>query len=194
MRQSLRRSSQANEIDAGMIREPTIDGRFPGTMNSSPPHPGADDGSGLLNRQPSAIPVDEQSSVCSQNANWQGTLKIEGSVRVNGQLSGEIEARDTVFVAESARVDAKVRANSVIIAGSFQGQVYCSERLEILPTGRVTGEVTTRSLVVHEGAFAEGQVHMTSEAQAAAPEPAPPRTTLSGNAGRSLYGRKGLGV
>lgn len=194
MRQSLRRSSQANEIDAAMIPEPTMDGRFQGTMNSDPSHPAANVAPGLLNRQPSTMPVDEQTSVCSQNANWQGTLKIEGSVRVNGQLSGEIEAKDTVFVAEAARVDAKVRANSVIIAGSFQGHVYCSERLEILSTGRLTGEVTTRSLVVHEGAIAEGQVHMTSAAQAAAPGTAPPRTTLSGNAGRSLDGRKGLGM
>ncbi|HLH74113.1 MAG TPA: polymer-forming cytoskeletal protein [Chloroflexota bacterium] len=120
-------------------------------------------------------PSGERTSIISIGSTWQGTLKIEGSVRVEGQLSGEIEARDTVCVAEGAEVNAKVRAAFVSIAGRFQGQVHCSERLEILPTGRVNAELMTKSFVVHEGAVLEGQVQMTDgKRPAASAEPPKP--------------------
>ncbi len=117
-------------------------------------------------------PPEKCTSIVSTGSAWQGTLKIEGSVRIDGQLSGEIDARGTVHVSEGAQVNAKVRAAFVIIAGTFQGQVQCSERLEIAPTGRVRAELTTRSLVVHEGAFTEGQIHMVDENPLLAPSEA----------------------
>jgi cytoskeletal protein CcmA (bactofilin family) len=108
------------------------------------------------------IPSEPNSSVVSLGSSWQGNLKIDGSVRIEGEVTGEVDAKDTVYVAESARVDAKVRAAIVVIAGEFKGEVHCSERLEITPSGRVNGELTTKSLTVSEGAFIEGQIHMTN--------------------------------
>lgn len=103
----------------------------------------------------------ELSSVVSTGSSWQGTLRVDGSVRIEGKLSGEVEAGELVFVAETAEVDAELRAATVVVAGRFQGKVQCRERLEIMPTGRVSAELTTKSLVVHDGAFVEGQVHMS---------------------------------
>ncbi|HVC32772.1 MAG TPA: polymer-forming cytoskeletal protein [Chloroflexota bacterium] len=107
--------------------------------------------------------ADNCSTVLSSGTAWQGSLKTQGSVRVEGQLSGEIDATDTVFVAEGAQVDAKIRAAFVVLAGQLKGEVNCGERLEIMPTGQVRAELTTKSLVVHEGAFIEGQIHMTED-------------------------------
>jgi cytoskeletal protein CcmA (bactofilin family) len=119
------------------------------------------------------LDIDERSSVVSFGSCWQGNLKIDGSVRIDGEVSGEIDARETVYVAESAKVDAKIRAARVIIAGDIQGEVNCSDRLEVMPTGRVRAQLTTRTLTVFEGAFIEGQVHMTRpEANAGSAPPA----------------------
>ncbi|HEX5417866.1 MAG TPA: polymer-forming cytoskeletal protein [Chloroflexota bacterium] len=107
------------------------------------------------------IPDVDNASVVSLGSVWQGSLKIEGSVKIEGQVTGEVEAKKMVFVAEGAQVDAKVKAALVVIAGEFKGEVFCSERLEIKPTGRVNAALTTKSLEVHEGAFIEGQIHMT---------------------------------
>lgn len=107
--------------------------------------------------------TDTCSTVLSNGTAWQGNLKTQGSVRVEGQFSGEIDATDTVYVAEGAQVDAKIRATFVVLAGQFKGEVNCGDRLEITPTGQVRAELTTKSLVVHEGAFMEGQIHMTEE-------------------------------
>lgn len=108
-------------------------------------------------------PSEQFASIVSSGSTFQGSLKVDDSVRIEGQVTGEIEAHNTVYVAEGAQVDAKVRAAFVVIAGQFQGEVVCGERLEILPTGCVRALLTTKSLVVHEGAFIDGQIHMTNE-------------------------------
>lgn len=92
----------------------------------------------------------------------QGNLKSDGSVRIEGQVTGEVDAKDTVHVCETAKVDAKVRAAFVVIAGDLEGEVHCSERLEILPSGRVKAHLTTKSLMICEGAFIEGQIQMSN--------------------------------
>lgn len=107
------------------------------------------------------ISLGEVTSVLSTGSVWQGTLKIDGSVRIDGQMTGEIDAKETVYVAESAKMNAKVRAAYVIIAGTFEGEVDCTERLQVMPSGRVKAELTTKSLTVFEGAVIEGQVRMT---------------------------------
>jgi len=99
-------------------------------------------------------------SVISSGSEWQGNLKIESSVRIDGRLSGGIEAGDTVQISEGAMVDAKINAKFVVVAGTFQGHLNCRERLELLPTSLIKGEFTTKLLTVHEGAFIDGQLHM----------------------------------
>lgn len=127
----------------------------------------------------SAIPMiprdpDQPCSVVSKGSVWEGSLKVEGSVRVDGKLSGELEAADAVDVAEGAEVDAGVKAKFVIISGQFRGQVHSSERLEVMPTGRVAAELTTQVLVVHDGAIVEGQIHMArSDLPSPSTAPAP---------------------
>jgi cytoskeletal protein CcmA (bactofilin family) len=119
--------------------------------------------------------IDERSSVVSFGSCWQGNLKIDGSIRIDGQVSGEVDARATVYLGESAKVNATINAARVIIAGEIEGEVNCSDRLEIMPTGRVRAELTTRTLTVFEGAFIEGQIHMTRPEAATTPLTPSPR-------------------
>ena len=174
MRNALKRNDRFSEAENNRtegieVANPGSD--TPVTVTPLQPQP--------ANQASNAMPTGENTSIISVGSTWQGTLKIEGSVRVEGQLSGEIEARDTVNVAEGAEVNAKVRAAFVSIAGRFQGEVHCSERLEIMPTGRVNAELLTKSFVVHEGAVLEGQVQMTDGKRPAVRVEAPksPETT-----------------
>ncbi|HXG36733.1 MAG TPA: polymer-forming cytoskeletal protein [Dehalococcoidia bacterium] len=118
---------------------------------------------------PSPKSADECSSIISAGSKWQGNLKSD-SVRIDGELSGEVRAKDTVHISKGASVDAVVNANYVIIAGNFQGRVHCTERLELMPSSRIKGEMTTKLLTVHEGAFIDGALHMMNPDDIAAEE------------------------
>ena len=109
-------------------------------------------------------PADKCANVIAAGSKWNGTLNIDDSVRIEGNLTGEVVAKGTVHIADGARVEAKIRAGFVVISGSFKGEVRCEERLELMPKSRVEGELVTKVLNVHEGAVLDGSIQMAGEA------------------------------
>jgi cytoskeletal protein CcmA (bactofilin family) len=107
-------------------------------------------------------PDGRAATVLGADASWSGTLRSDSDVHVEGRIEGTLEVRDTVYIAEHAAVSARVKARSVVVAGQFTGTVVCEGRLEVLPTGRVNGEVDVSSLIVHEGAIIDGKFRMRS--------------------------------
>jgi cytoskeletal protein CcmA (bactofilin family) len=88
---------------------------------------------------------------------------VQGSVSasdVSGAVQGEVESRGSVIVESDANVDAKITAQQLQIAGTVNGELSCTGRMEIQPSGRVTGEVSAGSLIMHEGAYFEGHLKM----------------------------------
>ncbi len=89
-----------------------------------------------------------------------GRLRVGNHLRIEGEAKGEIECHGTLTIAEGALVNAQVRADNVVIGGTRTGEVTCRHRLELLPTGRLSGTVTTGSIVIQEGAIIEGTLQM----------------------------------
>jgi cytoskeletal protein CcmA (bactofilin family) len=130
---------------------------------------------------PSAPAVTEQTTVIAQNANWKGELQSDGAVHVHGRFEGSIRATEDIFVAEEAEVDATLTAANIVIAGKLQGSVRCGARFEMLPTGRVTGEIQSPTLVVHEGANVSAQFRMGApDASETVPTPVTTRRAARG--------------
>jgi cytoskeletal protein CcmA (bactofilin family) len=124
--------------------------------------------------------IDMETSVIAHSAKWTGDVSATGSLHVYGQVQGTLTARDRIFVAAEAEVDATISAATVTIAGSVRGSIQCAERFEILPDGRVTGDVCAPSLVIHDGALMSGQVSMTRIADV--------RTQVTAAGGRGARG------
>jgi cytoskeletal protein CcmA (bactofilin family) len=101
----------------------------------------------------------------SADTTWSGTMSSESSIYLEGRVEGTIEARETIFIAEQATIDARLKAHSVVVSGQVAGHLQCAGRLEVTPTGRLTGEVETGSLVVHEGAIIDGKFKMKRGAE-----------------------------
>jgi cytoskeletal protein CcmA (bactofilin family) len=104
----------------------------------------------------------EVESLIGEHTSFEGTLKTEGSVRLLGAIQGEIESKATIIVEERARVTARLTAQQVTVAGQLDGQIFCEGRVEIRPTGRVTGEINAGALIVQEGAYFDGNSKMAA--------------------------------
>jgi len=92
-----------------------------------------------------------------------GKLYFEGPVKIDGQVDGQIDANDSVFIGESAVVTAQIKAASVAVAGKVSGDIVATKRVEIRPSAKVLGNLTAPVLVVHEGAVFEGHCVMQAE-------------------------------
>jgi cytoskeletal protein CcmA (bactofilin family) len=93
-----------------------------------------------------------------------GTLAFEGTVRIDGTVDGEIVAQESAVISETAVVTARITADSVVVTGKVTGDVTASRRLEIRAPGELHGNVSTPSLIIHDGAIFEGQCSMARAA------------------------------
>jgi len=117
---------------------------------------------------------DESVSVFDRYSSFDGTFNLTRDLRVEGQVKGTINCQGTFYVAEGAQVSAEVEAENISVAGDLDGDVVCRGRLQILPTGKVRGKITTTTLVINEGAFYEGELVMNGGQGSTTP--ARPRT------------------
>lgn len=124
-----------------------------GFGSAAPANPGA-----------AATSPDRCTNVIAQGARFKGSLKVDESVRIDGVFSGDIDAKGTIHVSEGAEVDAKVHAAFIVVAGTFRGEIRAEEKTELLPKSKISGEVITKALSVHEGATIDGTIQMTSDA------------------------------
>ena len=119
----------------------------------------------------------EIESLIGERSNFEGTLKTEGPVRLLGSIQGEIESKSTIYVEEKAHVTARLTGAHVTVAGQVDGQIFCEGRVEIRPTGRVTGEINAGALIVQEGAYFEGNSRMATGGHAPSASSASSATT-----------------
>ncbi len=92
-----------------------------------------------------------------------GKLYFDAPARVDGHVEGEISAKESLTIGESAVVTAQIRAASVIVAGKVSGDITATHRIEIRPSAKVLGNLTSPTLVIQEGAFFEGTCAMELE-------------------------------
>lgn len=92
-----------------------------------------------------------------------GKISFEGPARIDGEVDGELNAKDSILVGETAVVTAHIRAASVVVAGKISGDITASQRIEIRPSAKVQGNLVAPVLVIHEGALFEGHCSMQSE-------------------------------
>lgn len=135
---------------------------------------------------PSNALSEDYSSVIGAESAWNGNFSTDGNVRVDGNVLGEVKATGTVFISNGADVKATVYGKYVVIAGSFDGNLYCSERLELQPESRTKGVIHTKILSVGEGAFIDGEIHMgeTSDLDSAEPLASAAKPSRNGSASK----------
>jgi len=100
-----------------------------------------------------------------------GTLIVEGNVRVLGSVEGEIKASGDIDIDAQATVQARVEGRSVNVRGELTGDVVAYSRFIVGGSGTVTGNVRAPRLQVDDGATVNGSVTMgPAEKQSAASE------------------------
>ncbi len=112
-------------------------------------------------------------SLIAREDTFEGQLNTTRGVRIMGTVRGGIESQQYVHVEENAHVEADITAQEVVIAGEYSGKLTCRERVEIRASGRVSGQIETQKLLLHEGGYFDGELHMQK------PTPAPAATTSS---------------
>jgi cytoskeletal protein CcmA (bactofilin family) len=117
---------------------------------------------------------DVQGAVMGAGLSFRGEVSGDGDFHVAGKFEGEINVTGRVLVANGAQVDANISALAIVIGGTVRGNLSASTRVEILPTGVLTGTLKTGSFAAADGASVKGEVWVepgSTRASSIAPKP-----------------------
>lgn len=110
-----------------------------------------------------------------------GKLESEGNIRLDGTFAGTLDIQGNVLVGETANIEADIDARNISIAGAVRGNVI-GNKVQLLRTARVWGDIQAHALTIEEGAFVDGKISMEQDASTdddatPAPPPAPDAMT-----------------
>lgn len=91
---------------------------------------------------------------------FEGRIKSEASIRIEGHLTGDIECTGDVTVGEKGVLRSNISARDVIIAGQVTGNVTTKGKLTILATGHLYGNTNAATFVIEEGGEFQGMSKM----------------------------------
>jgi len=116
----------------------------------------------------------EISTLLGKGSTFEGKLTFEGTVRIDGVLSGEIFSDDVLVVGEGAQVKAKIEVGTLIVEGLIEGNVKAAQLVELHAPAKVRGNIETPSLFIDKGVIFEGNCKMENLSKGTTPKPAPP--------------------
>lgn len=131
-------------------------------------------------------PVDTIDTLVGQKAVFKGDLEFNGGLRVDGQVKGNVIAKDdsnsTVVVSESGEIEGNINVPHVIINGTINGNIKSSGRVELQAKSRINGDVHYKAVEMELGASINGNLVCD-----------PSGSSAAGPAGSSTGGAPGLG-
>ena len=98
-------------------------------------------------------------SVIGSNSQTEGTFYSTGNVRMDGKFVGTLEIEGNILIGESADIRADIDARNISIAGTVRGNVT-GNKVQLLRTGRIWGDISASALTTEEGAFIDGKITM----------------------------------
>lgn len=103
-----------------------------------------------------------EEKVLDVDAAMQGSLSFKDPVnmRINGRFEGSLETKGNLTIGQAAVVLAEIVGDNVVIGGKVKGRVTARERLTLLPTAVVEGDIYPARLNIAEGAVLEGRCLM----------------------------------
>ena len=103
-------------------------------------------------------------TVVGAGARLEGNVVSAGSLRIDGQVKGQINADGDVVLSPQSQVEADIRSQNVSVAGRFKGNIVVKGKAHLARGGRVDGNITSKTLVVEEGGVFHGQSIMDATA------------------------------
>ena len=116
-------------------------------------------------RHPQPIDFSEVRGFLGEGVQLKGELNFGGAVRLEGRFEGTIVRGEVLLVGERGHVTSEIEVAILQVSGQVDGNIFASQRVELLAPSRVTGTIRTPCLVIWKGAVFNGKCEMLSSSQ-----------------------------
>ena len=111
------------------------------------------------------IKKEKVETILGKGTKIDGNITTKGSLRVEGTFVGEIDIEGDLYVGKEAKIKNKIEGRNIIIAGEVEGNIKAKNKLEILSTGRVDGDIEMKVIKIEEGAQFDGNSKILSNSK-----------------------------
>ncbi len=109
-------------------------------------------------------------TVLGESTRLEGKFTIQESIQIECEVAGEINVEGRLVIGDKGIVRADVNTVDALIQGRYEGKMVATGNIEITSTGRVSGNIETKSLMISKGGIFNGNVSKLRQASEIAAE------------------------
>ena len=105
-------------------------------------------------------------TVIGKGITIKGELLGDEDVKIEGRVEGKITLAKNLLVGQSGVIEADIEAENINIGGTVTGNLIAQNRVEIVTSGTMIGDIKSPRVIVAEGAHFKGNVDMDTSRRA----------------------------
>ncbi len=104
---------------------------------------------------------EEINAFVGKGVSFKGVISYNGTVRIDGNLDGEIHTEGVLLVGEDAVLNAKITAGTVVCKGKITGDISAREKVKLRAPAVVNAGVKAPLISMEEGVVFNGTLEMS---------------------------------
>lgn len=105
----------------------------------------------------------DEATVISKGVKIEGKLSCSGSIRLDGDVQGDITSQSTVIIGENGKVNGQINAENITIGGKVTGTVRAKEKLVLDSKANLQGDIISKTVSIDAGATFNGNCKMGND-------------------------------
>ncbi len=101
-------------------------------------------------------------TILASDITFHGNIKFNKPFMIRGNVSGSINAVSDLLIDTNAVVNAEISATRVLVRGKVEGNIAGKDLVFVTSTGSVTGDITSKQVVLEPGSRFSGKCTMTN--------------------------------
>ncbi|AEF17672.1 MULTISPECIES: bactofilin family protein [Thermoanaerobacterium] len=111
------------------------------------------------------VNTDKIDTIIGKNTKIEGNISSQGTMRIDGLVTGKVEVEGNLIVGENSKIEADVKADNISVSGEIVGNLTIKNQVQITSTGKVYGDIEVQNLIIDEGAIFDGKCKMNKKAE-----------------------------
>jgi cytoskeletal protein CcmA (bactofilin family) len=114
----------------------------------------------MFKKKKAKIDPNMTDTLIGEGTQFDGKIRSAAGIRIEGQLTGDIDCTGDVTIGETGVARSNIRARHIMLAGHVTGNVTAIGKLTIKATGNLNGNLSAQELSIEAGGVFQGSSKM----------------------------------
>ena len=102
-------------------------------------------------------------SIIGEGTTLRGDFDLNGLLRIDGVFYGKVKTNGKVLIGKNGVAECEIFAGTVVIGGKVKGEIIAMEKITLLSTGELMGNIKTPRLIIEEGVIFDGKCEIIED-------------------------------